>query len=97
VALKAVGIVLVVAMLVTPAATAQLLVRRLHLMMAVGAGVGALYSLVCLYVSYHADVATSAAVVLTANVLFLLAFLFSPRRGLFWVRRPAALAGAGEG
>jgi len=97
VALKAVGIVLVVAMLVTPAATAQLLVRRLHLMMAVGAGVGALSSLVGLYVSYRADVATSAAVVLTATVLFLLAFLFSPRRGLFWVRRPSALAGASEG
>ncbi len=97
VALKAVGIVLVVAMLVTPAATAQLLVRRLHLMMAVGAGVGALSSLVGLYVSYHADVATSAAVVLTATVLFLLAFLFSPRRGLLWVRRPSILTKAEEG
>jgi ABC-type Mn2+/Zn2+ transport system permease subunit len=95
IAVKAVGIVLVVAMLVTPAATAQLLVQRLHLMMAVGAVVGALSSLTGLYLSYHADVATSAAVVLTATCFFLLAFLFSPRHGLLWPRRPL-LSGARE-
>ncbi len=82
VALKAVGIVLVVAMLVTPAATASLLVRRVHYIMALGAVVGAVSSVVGLYVSYYADVASGAAIVLTATVLFLLAFLFSPRRGL---------------
>jgi len=82
VALKAVGIVLVVAMLVTPAATASLLVRRVHYIMALGTVVGAISSVVGLYVSYYADVASGAAIVLTATVLFLLAFLFSPRRGL---------------
>jgi manganese/iron transport system permease protein len=82
VALKAVGIVLVVAMLVTPAATASLLVRRVHYIMALGAVVGAVSSVVGLYVSYYADVASGAAIVLTATVLFLLAFLLSPRRGL---------------
>ena len=82
VALKAVGIVLVVAMLVTPAATASLLVRRVHYIMALGAVVGAVSSVVGLYVSYYADVASGAAIVLTATVLFLLVFLFSPRRGL---------------
>jgi ABC-type Mn2+/Zn2+ transport system permease subunit len=87
IAVKAVGIVLVVAMLVTPAATAQLLVQRLHLMMAVGAVIGALSSLIGLYLSYHADLATSAAVVLTATCFFLLAFLFAPRHGLLWPRR----------
>jgi len=97
IALKAVGIVLVVAMLVTPAATAQLLVRRLHLMMAVGAGIGVVSSLVGLYLSYHADVAASAAVVLTATVLFLVTFLFSPRRGILGLRRPSILVEAGEG
>jgi ABC-type Mn2+/Zn2+ transport system permease subunit len=49
-----------------------------------------------LYLSYHADVATSAAVVLTATCFFLLAFLFSPRHGLLWPRRPL-LNGAREG
>jgi manganese/iron transport system permease protein len=97
IALKAVGIVLVVAMLVTPAATAQLLVRRLHLIMVVGAGVGVVSSLVGLYLSYHADVAASAAVVLTATVLFLLTFLFSPRRGILGLRRPSLLMEAEEG
>lgn len=97
IALKAVGIVLVVAMLVTPAATAQLLVRRLHLIMAVGAGVGVVSSLVGLYLSYHADVAASAAVVLTATVLFLLTFLFSPRRGILGLHRPSILMEAEEG
>jgi len=97
IALKAVGIVLVVAMLVTPAATAQLLVRRLHLIMAVGAGVGVVSSLVGLYLSYHADVSASAAVVLTATVLFLLTFLFSPRQGIVGSRRPSIVVEAGEG
>jgi ABC-type Mn2+/Zn2+ transport system permease subunit len=87
VALKAVGIVLVVAMLVTPAATASLLVRRVHYIMALGAVVGAVSSVVGLYVSYYADVASGAAIVLTATVLFLLAFLFSPRRGLLAAAR----------
>jgi manganese/iron transport system permease protein len=97
ISLKAVGIVLVVAMLVTPAATAQLLVRRLHLIMAVGAGVGVVSSVVGLYLSYHADVAASAAVVLTATVLFLLTFLLSPRRGILGLRQPSILTEAGEG
>jgi len=95
IAVKAVGIVLVVAMLVTPAATAQLLVQRLHLMMALGAVIGALSSLTGLYLSYHANVASSAAVVLTATCFFLLAFLLAPRHGLLWPRRPL-LGGAPE-
>jgi manganese/iron transport system permease protein len=97
IAVKAVGIVLVVAMLVTPAATAQLLVQRLQLMMAVGAVVGALSSLIGLYLSYHADLAASAAVVLTATCFFLVAFLFSPRSGILWPRRHLGAATAESG
>ncbi|MCJ7510473.1 MAG: metal ABC transporter permease [Dehalococcoidia bacterium] len=97
ISLKAVGIVLVVAMLVTPAATAQLLVQRLHLIMAVGAGIGILSSVVGLYLSYRADVAASAAVVLTATVIFLMTFLLSPRRGILGLRRPSILTKAEEG
>ena len=85
--LQTVGIVLVVALLVTPAATAQLLTRRLPPMMAVGALVGLLSSLVGLYIAYYADVAASAAIVLTATGFFALAFLFAPGRGLLWQRR----------
>jgi manganese/iron transport system permease protein len=88
VALKAVGIVLVVAMLVTPAATAGLLVRRLHQIMLLGALLGFVSSVIGLYVSYYASVASGASIVLVATCLFGLALLFSPRRGLLVRRRP---------
>jgi manganese/iron transport system permease protein len=92
VALKAVGIVLVVAMLVTPAATAALLVRRVHLIMLGGALIGLMSSIIGLYVSYYASVASGAAIVLVATFLFVLALIFSPRRGLLAaLRRPAEL------
>lgn len=84
VSLRTVGVGLVAAMLVTPAATAYLIVRRLAPMMAVAAGVGLASSLIGLYVSYYANVSSGAAIVLTATVLFFAAFLFSPRRGLAW-------------
>ncbi|OGO48365.1 MAG: manganese ABC transporter permease [Chloroflexi bacterium RBG_16_64_32] len=84
--LQTVGIVLVVALIVTPAATAQLLTRRLPAMMAAGAAVGVLSSLAGLYVAYYADVSASAAIVLTATAFFFLAFLFAPGRGLLWQR-----------
>jgi manganese/iron transport system permease protein len=97
VALKAVGIVLVVAMLVTPAATAGLLVRRLHQIMLLGALIGFVSSVIGLYVSYYASVASGASIVLVATCLFGLALLFSPRRGLLVPRRPDILrARAGE-
>ncbi len=82
VALKSVGIVLVVAMLVTPAATAGLLVRRIHLMMATAAVFAAASSVIGLYVSYYGSVASGAAIVLVATSLFLLTLVVSPRRGL---------------
>ena len=65
----------------------QLLTRRLPPMMAVGALVGVLSSLAGLYIAYYADVAASAAIVLTATGFFFLAFLFAPGRGLLWQRR----------
>lgn len=89
VALKAVGIVLVVAMLVTPAATAALLVRRVHQMMVVGALLAVVSSVIGLYVSYYASVASGASIVLVATAIFILAMLFSPRRGLLVPRHLA--------
>lgn len=81
-ALQVMGIVLVLAMLVAPAATAQLLTRRLPSMMAIGAVVGVGSSVVGLYAAWHADVSASAAIVLTAAFAFALAFLFAPQTGL---------------
>jgi ABC-type Mn2+/Zn2+ transport system permease subunit len=84
IALQTVGIVLVVALLVTPAATAQLLTRRLSTMMLAGAAIGVASSVVGLYVAWHADVSASAAIVLTATGAFIAAFLFAPGRGAVW-------------
>ena len=84
VSLQTVGVGLVVAMLVTPAATAYLLVRRLPAMMLVSAVIGALASVIGLYVSFYMNIASGAAVVLVVTVIFLLVFLFAPGRGYFW-------------
>jgi ABC-type Mn2+/Zn2+ transport system permease subunit len=83
VALQTVGIVLVIAMLVTPAATATLLARRLHHVIFVGAAVAVASAVAGLYVSYYAEVASGAAIVLTATAFFALALVIAPRRGLF--------------
>jgi len=84
IALQTVGIVLVVALLVTPAATAQLLTRRLWTMMIVGAAIGVGASVVGLYIAWHAEVSASASIVLTATGAFVAAFLFAPGRGAVW-------------
>ena len=88
VALQTVGVGLVAAMLVTPAATAYLLARRLPAMMAISALVGALSSVVGMYLSYYANVASGAAIVLTATGFFVLVYVFAPQRGVLagWAR-----------
>jgi ABC-type Mn2+/Zn2+ transport system permease subunit len=84
ISMQTVGVGLVAAMLVTPAATAYLLVRRLPAMMAISALIGGVSSLIGLFASYHLNVASGAAIVLTTTAFFLLAFLFAPQRGLVW-------------
>jgi ABC-type Mn2+/Zn2+ transport system permease subunit len=86
ISMQTVGVGLVSAMLVTPAASAYLLTRRLPSLMVLSAAIGAASSLIGLYLSFYLNVASGAAIVLTATFFFLLAFLFSPRRGLVWVR-----------
>jgi ABC-type Mn2+/Zn2+ transport system permease subunit len=76
VSIQAVGVALVLAMLITPAAAASLLTRRLPTMMGVGAAIGALSALIGLYLSYYADLPSGPAIVLTATVIFGLAFAF---------------------
>jgi len=79
VAMQAVGVALMVAMLVTPAATASLLTRRLPAMMVVSAALAAVSGVIGLYVSYYLGIASGAAIVLTATLFFLIAFVW--RRG----------------
>jgi len=84
VSLQTVGVALMVAMLVTPAATAYLLTQRLPTMMGLAALIGALSGIVGLYLSFHMSVASGAAIVLVCTAFFLLTLLFSPRQGLAW-------------
>jgi manganese/iron transport system permease protein len=86
VSMQTVGVGLGSAMLVTPAATAYLLVRRLPSMMAVSAFFGAISSLAGLYLSFYMDISSGAAIVLTATMFFFLAYLFAPQRGLLWAK-----------
>ncbi|HEY8486074.1 MAG TPA: metal ABC transporter permease [Limnochordales bacterium] len=88
-ALQAVGIVLALAMLVTPPATAFLLTRRMPQMMGVAALVGALSATGGLYLSYYLNLASGPAMVLVATFAFACALLLSPQQGLLARRRRA--------
>jgi ABC-type Mn2+/Zn2+ transport system permease subunit len=87
VAMQTVGVSLMVAMLVTPAATATLLTRRLWKGMFVSAMIGAFSAVTGLYISYYFNIVSGSAIVLTATAIFLLVFLFQPHRGLVWKKR----------
>jgi manganese/iron transport system permease protein len=76
VSLQTVGVALMVAMLVTPAATAYLLTQRLWIMMVFAAVLASLAGVIGLYLSYYLSIASGAAIVLTATAFFLLAFLW---------------------
>lgn len=84
VSLQTVGIALMVAMLVTPAATAYLLTRRLVTMMALAGFIGASSGIVGLYLSFRVSIASGAAIVLVCTALFLITLVSAPGRGLIW-------------
>ena len=86
ISLQTVGIALVLATLVTPAAAAQLLTRRLPTMMAVAALLGVSANVTGLYLSYYANIASGPAMVLVSTFFFLMIFLFAPARGMIWRR-----------
>ncbi|CAN5821572.1 metal ABC transporter permease [soil metagenome] len=82
ISLQTVGNILVLALLVTPAATARLLTIRFVPMMALSSILGASAGIAGLYVSYHLSIASGAAIVLVASGLFAFVFLFAPRTGI---------------
>jgi ABC-type Mn2+/Zn2+ transport system permease subunit len=90
ISLQAVGIVLVVAMITTPAATAQLLVKRFTAMIQVAALIGVSAAVIGLYVSYSLDVASGAAIVLLETLIFLLVLAFTVVRSRIYAARGAA-------
>lgn len=79
---QTVGIILVIAMLITPGATAHLLTDRFDKMLAISAGASVAACVVGAYASYYFDVSTGGAMVLVLGGLFMLAFLFAPRYGV---------------
>jgi manganese/iron transport system permease protein len=93
VSIQAVGVILVVAMLVTPAATAQLLVVRFERLMLLAAGLAMVAALGGLYLSFYLNVASGASIVLVETLFFVLALLFGPRTGLLARRfsRPSSV------
>ena len=80
VSLQTVGVALMVAMLITPAATAYLLTRRLSEMMLLGTVFASLSGVIGLYLSYYLSIASGAAIVLTATFFFLIAFVWKKIR-----------------
>jgi manganese transport system permease protein len=82
VALQAVGVILVVAMLIIPGATAYLLTNRFGRMLVIAPAISAGCAVTGLYLSYYLDTASGGMVVLTQGVVFALVYLFSPSHGL---------------
>lgn len=85
--MKVVGVILVLSLLITPSATAYLLVNRLNQVMFVAAFFGITSSIAGMYLSYFYNFPSGPAIVLVASSFFLLAFLFSPRHGILIQRR----------
>jgi manganese/iron transport system permease protein len=82
VSIQAVGVILVVAMLVTPAATAQLLVVRFERLMVLAAALAMVAALGGLYLSFYLNVASGASIVLIETLFFGIALVLGPRTGL---------------
>lgn len=97
VSIRTVGIILVIAMLITPGATAYLLTDRFFKMLWISIATAVLSTVVGVYASFYWDASTSGLIVLVQSLLFTMAFLFNPKHG--WVRqhfhkRSASLSGA---
>ncbi|SFT66834.1 metal ABC transporter permease [Mesorhizobium sp. YR577] len=88
-ALQTVGAFLVIAMVVTPGATAYLLTDRFPRLIATSVAIGAVTSFVGAYASYFLDGATGGIIVVLQTLIFLTAFVFAPKHGMLAARRKA--------
>jgi manganese/iron transport system permease protein len=91
-ALQTVGACLVIAMVVTPGATAYLLTDRFERLLVISVAMGATTSFVGAYISYFLDGATGGVIVVLQTMLFLAAFYFAPKHGVLAARRRIAVA-----
>lgn len=87
IALQAVGVILIVAMLIIPGATAYLLTDRFNRMLIIAPSIAVVCALVGLYSSYYLDTASGAMIVLSQGLIFTLVYLFGPARGIIttWI------------
>ncbi|WP_425439029.1 metal ABC transporter permease [Pisciglobus halotolerans] len=86
-ALQTVGIILVVAMLITPAATAYFWTDRLNIMLVFSAIFGVIASICGLYLSYTFNWASGPAIVIVAAGIFLISFIFSSKQKLIYFKK----------
>ncbi|MCV3768378.1 metal ABC transporter permease [Rhizobium sp. TRM95796] len=93
-ALQTVGAFLVIALVVTPGATAYLLTDRFPRLIGISVAIGSLTSMIGAYISYFLDGATGGVIVVLQTVIFLAAFLFAPKHGLLAARMRARAARA---
>jgi manganese/iron transport system permease protein len=84
IALQVIGVILIAAMLVTPAATASLLTKRLPAMMGVAALIGSVGGVIGVWLAWHWNSPSGATIVLILSAVFLLVFLAAPGRGWLW-------------
>lgn len=84
VSLQTVGVILVVSLLITPAATAFLLTQNLTSMLWLSASIGAVSAVIGLFFSVTYNLPSGVMIVLTASTFFLIVFLFNPKTGLLW-------------
>jgi manganese/iron transport system permease protein len=91
-ALQTVGAFLVIAMVVTPGATAYLLTDRFPRLIIISVAIGALTSFFGAYFSYFLDGATGGLIIVLQTMIFLVAFVFAPKHGLLAARRRSAEA-----
>src|SRR5690606_5564018 len=89
-AMQTVGAFLVIAMVVTPGATAYLLTDRFPRLILIAIAVGTLSSLIGAYISFFLDGATGGVIVCLQAGIFLAVFFFAPKHGLLAARRKAA-------
>lgn len=94
-ALQTVGAFLVIAMVVTPGATAYLLTDRFPRLIIISIAIGALTSFFGAYASYFLDGATGGIIVVLQTLVFLTAFLFAPKHGMLAARRRSRVAAGG--
>jgi manganese/iron transport system permease protein len=96
-ALQTVGAILVIAMVITPGATAYLLTDRFGRLVIIAIAIGALTSGLGAYISFFVDGATGGVIVTLQTLVFLAAFLFAPKHGLIASKRRVTRGNSPEG